>query len=58
MGDGDSNELTGAQEIGMYPVKISVDYEKDNSLYVYNRQEWDGPVISSLTEVLALVEEV
>jgi putative hydrolase of the HAD superfamily len=57
VGDGDSNELTGAQEMGMYPVMISVDYEKDNDLYVYNRQEWDGPVISSLTEVLALVEE-
>ena len=57
VGDGDSNELTGAQEMGMYPVKISVDYEKDNELYVYNRQEWDGPVIRSLTEVLTLVEE-
>ena len=57
VGDGDSNELTGAQEMGMYPVMISVDYEKDNDLYVYNRQEWDGPVISSLTEVLTLMEE-
>jgi putative hydrolase of the HAD superfamily len=57
VGDGDSNELTGAQEMGMYPVKISVDYEKDNSLYVYNRQEWDGPVINSLTKVLALLED-
>jgi putative hydrolase of the HAD superfamily len=57
VGDGDSNELTGAQEMGMLPVMISVDYEKDNSLYVYNRQEWDGPVISSLTEVLSLLED-
>lgn len=57
VGDGDSNELTGAQEMGMHPVMISVDYEKDNSLYVYNRQDWDGLVIRSLTEVLALVEE-
>ena len=57
VGDGDSNELTGAREMEMHPVMISVDYEKDNDLYVYNRQEWDGPVISSLTEVLALVEE-
>jgi len=57
VGDGDSNELTGAQEMGMHPVMISVDYEKDNSLYVYNRQEWDGPVINSLTGVLSLLED-
>ena len=57
VGDGDSNELTGAREMGMHPVMISVDYEKDNDLYVYNRQKWDGPVISSLTEVLSLLED-
>ncbi len=57
VGDGDSNELTSAQEMGMHPVMISVDYEKDNDLYVYNRQKWDGPVISSLTEVLSLLED-
>jgi putative hydrolase of the HAD superfamily len=57
VGDGDSNELTGAQEMGMYPVMISVDYEKDNELYVYNRQEWDGPVISSLSQILDLMED-
>ena len=57
IGDGDSNELTGAQEVGMHPVLISVDYEKDNKLYVYNRQEWDGPAVGSLTEVLSLLED-
>ena len=57
IGDGDSNELTGAWEMGMHTVMISVDYEKDNTLYVYNRQEWDGPVINSLTEVLTLIGE-
>ncbi len=57
VGDGDSNELTGAQEMGMYPVMISVDYEKDNDLYMYSRQEWDGPAINSLTEVLRLLED-
>lgn len=57
IGDGDSNELTGAREMGMYPVMISVDYEKGPEKYVYNRQEWDGLIIGSLTEVLNLVEE-
>ncbi len=57
VGDGDSNELSGALEMGMQPVMIRVDYEKESALYVYNRQEWDGPVIGSLTEVLSLVEE-
>jgi putative hydrolase of the HAD superfamily len=57
VGDGDSNELTGAREMGIHPVMISVEYEKDNSLYLYNRQEWGGPVISSLSEVLSLVDK-
>ena len=57
VGDGDSNELTGAQEMGMYPLMIKVEYDSETGDYLADRQEWDGPVIRSLTEVLALVEE-
>ena len=56
VGDGDSNELTGAQEVGMHPVMIQVEYDSKTGDYLADRQEWDGPVISSLTEILNLVE--
>lgn len=57
VGDGDSNELTGARETGLYPVMIQVEYDSETGDYLADRQEWDGLVISSLTEVLTLVEE-
>ncbi|MFC1900711.1 HAD family hydrolase [Chloroflexota bacterium] len=56
IGDGSGNELTGAEEMGMQPVMIRVDYEDDAGSVIADRQEWDGPMISSLTEVLNLVE--
>jgi len=55
IGDGDSHELTGAASVGMYPVMIHVDYE-DETHILANRESWDGPVISSLKEVLTLLE--
>jgi len=59
IGDGDCRELTGAANVGMHPVLIRdpdedsanvhrVDYEADN---------WNGPEISSLREILTLLEE-
>lgn len=56
IGDGSSQELTGASEVGMHPVLIRVPYEQDYDAYRINPQEWDGPVISSLEEVLILIE--
>ncbi len=56
VGDGDSNELTGAEAVGLNPVMIHLDYEGEPNYYIADRQEWDGPVISSLTEVLNLVK--
>jgi len=57
IGDGSSQELTGADAVGMHPVLIR-DPEEDSG--VMHRVEaeadrWDGPVISSLREVLDLV---
>jgi putative hydrolase of the HAD superfamily len=57
IGDGSSNELTGAEAVGMHPVLIldpeedtpathRVDFEGDN---------WHGPKISSLKEVLNII---
>ena len=57
VGDGASNELAGAARVGMNPVLIKVfDEDFDGSLPDDAREEWGGPAVSSLTEVLALVE--
>ncbi|MFC2070972.1 HAD family hydrolase [Chloroflexota bacterium] len=56
IGDGSGNELAGAKEMGMHPMMICVDYEGDPDFYITDRQKWDGPVISTLTEVLNLVK--
>ena len=59
IGDGGSKELTGALQVGMNPVLLSITGENENIVYRINTETdtWDGPVISSLTEVLALVEK-
>ena len=51
VGDGTSQELPGAAKVGMHPVLIRV---PGGDFIV--REEWDGSTISSLTEVLALIE--
>ncbi|MEE8353260.1 MAG: HAD-IA family hydrolase [Dehalococcoidales bacterium] len=56
VGDGGSQELAGAREVGMHPVLIRVDADSDES-HLANREQWDGAAISSLPEVLDLVKE-
>ncbi len=57
IGDGASQELPGAARVGMSPVMIQVFGEEfESPLPEDIRGEWDGSVISSLTEVLALVD--
>ena len=51
--DGIGQELASASNLGMHAVLIRVPNESDYDPY---REEWDGPVISSLTEVLDLVK--
>jgi putative hydrolase of the HAD superfamily len=55
IGDGGGQELTGAAEVGMHPVLIRHPDEDISEMY-YEREEWDGPMISSLKEVLNLVK--
>ncbi len=55
IGDGDSQELTGAAQVGMHPVLIRLAGEDATQPHLVNREMWDSPVISSLTEVLDLV---
>ncbi len=55
VGDGSSQELTGAQKAGMQPVLIRVPYERTSDSYRIDEEEWAGPTISSLGEVLDLL---
>ena len=52
--DGMGQELASASNLGMHALLIRVPNESDYDSY---REEWDGPVISSLKEVLTLVKE-
>jgi putative hydrolase of the HAD superfamily len=58
IGDGDSNELTGAFQVGMYPVLICNPGEDSANVHRvdFEAAEWEGPVISSLKEVLTLIK--
>lgn len=59
IGDGDSHELTGALQVGMHPVLIRNLDEDRNNVYRTNFEgdEWDGPVITSLHEVLDIIRK-
>jgi putative hydrolase of the HAD superfamily len=58
IGDGDSHELTGALKVGMHPVLIRNPGENGIDVIRVNAEveKWDGPVISSLKEVLNLLK--
>ncbi|HET6876498.1 MAG TPA: HAD family hydrolase [Jatrophihabitans sp.] len=54
VGDGGSNELAGAQSLGMRAVHLAVPEELGGLVYG-KHESWDGETIPSLREVLALV---
>ena len=54
IGDGGSHELSGAAHAGMHPVLIRVPTE-DEDPYRPGAEEWSGPKISSLREVVTMV---
>ncbi|MCK4274024.1 MAG: HAD family hydrolase [Dehalococcoidales bacterium] len=56
IGDGSSRELTGALQVGMHPVLISVPDESDDTHFIDREDDWQGPVISSLQEVPGLLK--
>lgn len=56
IGDGSSRELSGAGAVGMHPVMIRVPHETSPDAYRIDEEEWNGPTISSLSEVLGLLE--
>ncbi len=56
IGDGSSNELTGALKVGMHPVLIRDPDESVDAHYIEREENWQGPVINKLKEVLNLVK--
>ena len=58
VGDGSSQELTGAAAVGMHPVLIRDPEEDSSTVHRVNseNEEWDGPVISTLSEVPDLLK--
>jgi len=53
--DGVGQELGAASEVGMYPVLIRVPYEDTPDAARISEEDWGGPSVSSLTEVLSLL---
>ena len=56
IGDGSSQELTGALQVGMSPVLIRVSGETVDSHFVDREEGWNGPVIESLEEIPELLK--
>lgn len=55
VGDGSSQELTGASRVGMHAVLLCLPDEDGADEHRIDSEEWHGPTISSLTDVLRLV---
>jgi putative hydrolase of the HAD superfamily len=56
VGDGSSNELTGALKMGMHPVCIRDPKDLDEERFMEREDDWTGGKISYLKEVLDIVE--
>ena len=50
IGDGDSNELEGASQVGMAPIRIRDLHDEDP--YLLTKIKWNGDEISTLKEIL------
>lgn len=57
VGDGSSQELTGAAQVGMHPVLISIPSLDITDVHRIDTEaeQWDGPTILSLKDILSLV---
>jgi putative hydrolase of the HAD superfamily len=56
VGDGDSHELSGAAQVGMTSVLIRVPGDAHGDALHLDAEDWTGPTITSLSEVLGIVE--
>jgi putative hydrolase of the HAD superfamily len=55
IGDGEDHELSGAAQIGLNPVLIRASTKQNTSPSHREANEWQGPTIARLPEVLQLV---
>lgn len=56
VGDGGSSELTGAAAMGMSAVLLRVPEELDEGTYRAGTDDWHGPTVSTLGQVLCWLE--
>jgi len=56
IGDGSSRELTGAAAVGMQALLLRVPYEDTHDTYHIDMDEWAGPSISDLRDIVAFVK--
>jgi putative hydrolase of the HAD superfamily len=54
VGDGSSQELTGAERAGLHPVWLAVPAEDDPDVHRVDAERWTGPSVAALAEVLSL----
>ncbi len=57
VGDGGSQELGGALSVGMLPVLTRPDADSTEP-HLSNREQWGGLTISSLMDIISVLEEV
>ena len=57
MGDGGSNELGGANAVGMFPVLIRVPYENEHNTRRHGEEQWHGAQIATVKDILPFVDE-
>ncbi|MFC1452179.1 HAD family hydrolase [Verrucomicrobiota bacterium] len=57
VGDGCSHELEGARSVGMHPFLLRVSSEPCPESPDWEGHNWDGPRISSLNEILSILEK-
>ena len=55
VGDGGSQELTGASRVGMRAVLLRAREEERHQSVRYNADVWDGPSVSTLSEIFRLL---
>ncbi len=55
VGDGSSQELSGAQRAGLHPLWLAVPAEDDPDVHRVDAEHWAGPKVAALGEVLSYV---
>ncbi len=55
VGDGSSQELSGAERAGLHPVLLAVPNEDDPDVHRVDIDQWTGPSVTTLEDVLSIV---